>query len=113
MRKKKFKLILNNFKMKNIVKTIYFTVGLSFFTVALVVSTQLRAEESLSLKCSYLDPITIDVLALLAALFLAGEGIYRIYEHKNYSLPRQATRAIRVAFGCAIITLHIMQFWYK
>jgi hypothetical protein len=99
--------------MKNITETSLFTAGLSFLTVALAVFTQLRAEESLSLKCSYLDPIAIDLLAFLAALFLVGEGIVRIYEHKNYSLSKQATRAIRVAFGCAIMTLHIMQFWYK
>jgi len=46
-------------------------------------------------------------------LFLVGEGVYRIYEHKNYSLPRQATRSMRIAFGMAIITLHFMQFLYK
>ncbi|MDD4761880.1 MAG: hypothetical protein PHZ25_02575 [Candidatus Pacebacteria bacterium] len=99
--------------MKNITKTTLFTAGLSFLTVALAIFMQLRAEESLSLKCSYLDPIGIDILAFLAALFLAGEGMIRIYEHKNYFLSKQITRAIRVAFGCAIMTLHIMQFWYK
>lgn len=96
--------------MKNITKTTIFTAGFSFSAILIAIITQLYGEKSVSSKCSYLDPITIDILAFLAALFLTVEGIVRIYEHKNYSLSRQATRAMRVAFGCAIMTLHIMHF---
>ncbi|MEK6895258.1 MAG: hypothetical protein AABX48_01950 [Nanoarchaeota archaeon] len=98
--------------MKNIEKTFLFTLVLSLVSVVIAVNFQLITEGSLT-NCSYLDPISIDVFALIAALFLFLEGSYRIYEHKNMSLKNQFTRAIRVAFGCSIISLHIIQFLHK
>jgi len=64
-------------------------------------------------RCSYLDPVTIDILAFLAGVFLIIEGFYRIWEHKKDPLQKQFTRTLRIAFGCAIITLHIMQVLHK
>lgn len=64
-------------------------------------------------RCSYLDPVTIDVLAFLAGVFLIIEGLYRIIEHKKEPLRKQLTRALRIALGCAILTLHAMQVVHK
>ncbi|MFA5856538.1 MAG: hypothetical protein WC867_04220 [Candidatus Pacearchaeota archaeon] len=63
--------------------------------------------------CSYLDPIIIDILAFIAGLFLIIEGFYEIHRYKESKLTNQTTRIIRIAFGCAIVTLHIMQFLHK
>lgn len=98
--------------MKHITKTILFTSILSAITIITAFLVQKQGEETIS-RCSYLDPITVDILAFLAAVFLVVEGIYRIDEHTNAPLRNQMTRAIRIAFGCAIITLHVMQFIHK
>lgn len=64
-------------------------------------------------SCSYLDPITIDVFAFMAGLFLVSEGAYKIIKYKHVSVGGQFTRIVRVAFGLAIITIHILQFIHK
>jgi len=79
-------------------------------SVALI---QFYGQSKINSQCSYLDPILVDFLAFGAALFLFLEGIYRIFENPNYSLKKQITVIIRIAFGCAIITLHIIQFIHK
>ncbi len=99
--------------MKNSTKTMIFTIGLSGLTILIAIFVQLFGQSKVTLVCSYLDPILIDVLAFSAAIFLVVEGIYRIIEHKDAQLKRQFTRSIRIAFGCAIITLHVIQFFYK
>ena len=100
--------------MKNKNKTIIFTLILCLAVILLSAFVQLKSQKNISvLSCSYLDPITIDVLAFLAAIFLIFEGMYRIWEHKEVNLKKQITRSFRIAFGCAILTLHIMQFIYK
>lgn len=98
--------------MKNSNKTILFTSILVAICVITATYIQLTNQSGLP-KCSYLDPISIDLLAFMAALFLFVEGIYRIHEHKNAALKSQITRAIRVAFGASILTLHIIQFFFK
>ncbi len=98
--------------MKNIEKTWLFTGLLSLATIITAAIVQLRGEKGLSL-CSYLDPIIVDVLAFASALFLIIEGSYRIMEHSHAPLKLQFTRSIRIAFGFAILTLHIMQFLHK
>ncbi|MEK7615604.1 MAG: hypothetical protein AAB420_00170 [Patescibacteria group bacterium] len=76
--------------------------------------TQWRAEQTLTPKCSYLDPILVDLLAFSAGLFLVLEGLYRIIEHQEIKTTKDRLfLAIRIAFGCAIITLHVMQFIHK
>ena len=98
--------------MKNSNKTILFTLIFVLTCVIIVTIIQLTNQSSLP-KCSYLDPISIDLLALIAALFLFVEGIYRIKEHIHAPLKNQITRSIRVAFGASILTLHIIQFFFK
>ncbi len=73
---------------------------------------QLNAQSKIEL-CSYLDPIVIDIFALIFGLFLVIEGLAGIYEHPSASSKRQFTRIVRVAMGFAILTLHIMQFVHK
>ena len=99
--------------MKNLTRTAIFTSVLSGITILIAAIVQFNGQNKIVLACSYLDPALIDILAFSAALFLVVEGIYRIWEHKNASLKKQFTRSIRIAFGCAILTLHIIQFFYK
>jgi len=99
--------------MKNIHKTILFTFVICLISVIFIVSFQLTTQNSLGISCSYLDPITIDALAFLAASFLVVDGIYRIWEHKNAPLKKQWSRSVRILFGCSIIALHLVQVFYK
>lgn len=94
-------------------KTLCWTIGVSLTIIIFVTVIQIYGQNKIVQGCSYLDPITIDFLAFFAALFLVIEGFYRISEHKTASLKRQSTRIIRIAFGCAILTLHIIQFMHK
>jgi hypothetical protein len=98
--------------MKPLAKTLAFTLILCLVTITVAFSVQIRAESAVE-KCSYLDPITVDILAFIAALFLVTEGLYKIINHPKLALKYQLTRSIRVAFGCSILTLHIMQFLHK
>jgi len=99
--------------MKQFHKTLYWTVGISLTVIIFVTLIQLYGQNKIVQGCSYLDPVTIDFLAFFAALFLVIEGFARIFEHKSASLKRQSTRIIRIAFGCAILTLHVIQFLHK
>ena len=65
---------------------------------------QVKGSSQIEEKCSYLDPITIDILAFFVAIFLIVEGYHRINEHKNMSFKNQFTRSIRVVIGFAILT---------
>jgi len=94
-------------------RTLIVTAIVCLIVVVLVTCVQLFGQSKIAYGCSYLDPITIDLLAFLAALFLVVEGFARIIEHPHANLKRQTTRIIRIAFGCAILTLHIIQFVHK
>jgi len=98
--------------MKNSTKTLIFTLVLSLVVIVVAFFVQLKAQIELT-NCSYLDPITVDILAFSAGLFLVIEGICRLLEHKSATLKRQFTRSIRIALGLAILTLHVMQFIHK
>jgi predicted histidine transporter YuiF (NhaC family) len=100
-------------EIKKLRKTLVITFLVCLIVIVLVTSIQLYGQNKIVASCSYLDPITIDILAFIAALFLFLEGFARIIEHPGASLKRQATRIIRIAFGCAILTLHIIQFLHK
>ncbi len=93
-------------------KAIGLALVLSLSTSLLGFFVQRNAHQQVP-RCSYLDPLLIDVLAFLAGIFLIIEGFYRILEHKKDSLSKQFTRTLRIALGCAIITLHIMQAMHK
>ena len=99
--------------MKNLTKTLIFTTILSLLAITLTIYIQINGETTLDLKCSYLDPIIIDILAFSVGLFLVIEGTARILEHPNASLKRQLTHPIRIAMGCAIVGIHILQFVHK
>jgi|GEM_PF-2201124 hypothetical protein len=99
--------------MKRATITIIFTIFLSIIGAIIALVIQFKGQSSISTACSYLDPITIDIAAFIIALFLIIEGIYRIYEHLNFSLNKQITRSIRIAIGVCIATLHILQFIHK
>ena len=64
-------------------------------------------------KPSFIFFMIAAFLCSVAGLFLVIDGIHRIWEHKDARLKNQITRSIRVALGCAILTLHIMQFIHK
>src|SRR3989344_6136133 len=98
---------------KNLKKTLIFTIASCVIVILAVVYVQIYGQNKIVSGCSYLDPVTVDFLAFFAALFLVLEGFARIFEHKSASLKRQSTRIIRIAFGCAILTLHVIQFLHK
>ena len=94
-------------------KTLNLTLIVCLLVIVFVIYIQIYGQNKIAVGCSYLDPITIDFLAFFAALFLFVEGFARIIEHPNASIKRQLTRILRIAFGCAIMTLHIIQFIHK
>lgn len=100
-------------RMKAYTKTKLFTAGLCLIVIIIALTVQLKGQSFVQGGCSYLDPITIDLLAFAVAIFLVIEGVYRLSEHKNMGLKRQFTRSIRIAVGCAIITIHVLQFFAK
>lgn len=100
-------------KKSNLKRTLVYTSIISLIVILSITWVQVYGQNKIVEGCSYLDPITIDFLAFLAAIFLVVEGFARIIEHPDASLKRQSTRIIRIAFGFAILTLHIIQFIHK
>ncbi len=98
---------------KNLQRTLIFTIFFCVLATSIIVWIQLYGESKIVSKCSYLDPMTIDFLAFLAAVFLVIEGFARILEHPNASMKRQTTRIVRIVFGCTIIAIHVIQFLHK
>ena len=98
--------------MKKFSKIVLFILVLCLIGILIVTIVQLNGQSNLE-KCTYLDPIAIDIAAFLAGIFLFVEGFYRVYENKKDSFKRQFTRALRIALGCTIITVHIIQFLHK
>jgi hypothetical protein len=92
-------------------------VATGIFSISAIVFAyfvQRKAENNLSgTRCSYLDPISIDILAFTAGIFLICDGLYELLEHKDLSQKARIMVSIRVAFGFAIVTLHTMQFIHK
>ena len=99
--------------MRNIIKTGIFNLVLSATTITSAIFIQLRGQKSVDGRCSYLDPIAIDILAFIAAFFLVIEGTYKIVQNRDVSWKKQIGRSVRIAFGCSILTLHIMQVMTK
>ena len=93
-------------------KTLFVTGIFCVLAIIMAAYVQWNGQNNV-LGCSYLDPIIIDILAFGAGLFLAIEGFVRILEHPSATVKRQFTRIIRVSAGCAIVTLHVMQFVHK
>jgi hypothetical protein len=99
--------------MKNLHKTLLLTFILGFLAISITSYVQLTGENTIQKGCSYLDPIAIDISAFLIAIFLVIEGSIKIFKNSNDSLKRQLTRPIRIATGCAIITVHTLQVIHK
>jgi len=106
-------MVMKKKRMKAYTKTKLFTAGLCLIVIIIALVVQLKGQGFVQEGCSYLDPITIDLFAFAVAIFLVIEGAYRISEHKNMGLKKQLTRSIRIAVGCAIITIHFLQFFAK
>jgi predicted tellurium resistance membrane protein TerC len=93
-------------------KTLLLVFVASTFSVSVAYFIQNQANGIVN-SCSYLDPISIDLIALIVGLFLVIEGLVDIFGHSE-SLPRsQWTRVTRICFGASILTIHIMQFIHK
>ena len=99
--------------MKNINKTIIFTTTISILSVIGTLIIQLRGQNNVEKGCSYLDPVLIDILAVIVTLFLIIEGSYSIFKNKEEPLKNQITRSVRIAIGLTILTVHILQFIHK
>ncbi len=99
--------------LTNINKTIIFTTTISILSIIGTLVVQLRGQNNLEKGCSYLDPILIDVMAFLVALFLVIEGIHSIFKNKEEPLKNQITRSVRIAIGLTIFAIHILQFIHK
>jgi len=54
--------------------------------------------------------ISIDWLAFFFGIFLMAEGLLRFAFSKERSFRDQALRAIRVALGTVVLTIHVLQF---
>jgi len=98
--------------MKNSKKSALLTVLLSIFAIITTYLVQTKGENTIP-KCSYLDPITVDLVAFSVAIFLIIEGVYKLGTNKNKPFSQQFFRSVRVAIGFAILTIHIMQFLHK
>ncbi|MEK6849250.1 MAG: hypothetical protein AABY01_01620 [Nanoarchaeota archaeon] len=98
--------------MKPIHKTTLLAIVICAATILTATYVQLSAHGILP-PCSYLDPPIVDYLAFSAGLFLLIEGAYSINKNKNIATNHQLARIMRIAFGCAIVTLHTLQFLHK
>lgn len=100
--------------MKKIIKHLIITFIFVVFVMIFIAIVQKSGENVLiNNPCSYIDKEITDILAVSMALFLIIEGLYRMIEHKDYDLKYQLTRILQVGIGGAIITLHIMQFFFE
>lgn len=93
-------------------KPLIFAVLFSLCASIIAYIVQMRASATTT-SCSYLDPIIIDILAFSAGIFLVVEGVLRIIQQPNASWNVQLGRAIRIGFGCTIITIHLLQAIHK
>jgi membrane protease YdiL (CAAX protease family) len=93
--------------------TLEVTLGIIIIVILIAFLTQYYGEDKLNQQCSYLDPIMIDFLAFIVAIFLIIEGFYKIFKNKQQGYKKQILRIIRIGIGFAILTLHTMQFLHK
>lgn len=100
-------------QINNLRKTIVLAVVLCLIVIIFVSYIQLDGQSKTTVRCSYLDPIAIDLLAFSAALFLVFEGVARVLQNPKATIKMQLTRVLRIAFGCAIIVLHMIQLIHK
>jgi len=99
-------------KNTDFARTLLVTCLLSLAGILVAFLLQNKANHSVN-SCSYLDPISVDIWAMLLAVFLIGEGLHDIFRSKHQLLKNQLTKSIRVSLGFAILTIHLMQFMHK
>ena len=100
--------------MEKIYKNLTMTVFCVLIVMIIISLIQMSGQNYLAGNpCSYIDKVFTDILAMSAALFLIIEGLYRMFEHKEYEFRHQLTRIIQVCIGSAIVLLHIMQVLYS
>ncbi len=99
-------------KSINLRLTLVSTVLLSLAGVIVAFIIQSQASYSVN-SCSYLDPLIVDIWAMVFAVFLILEGYLDIFRYCDYPLKKQITKSIRIGIGFAISTIHIMQFLHK
>ncbi|HQP12156.1 MAG TPA: hypothetical protein PK470_05275 [Candidatus Omnitrophota bacterium] len=97
---------------RNLRKTLQLTVVVSLASSVGAFLIQSRAN-TLTSACSYLDPVTIDIVAVLFGLFLVIDGLNDIYRCRLSAIQEQWPKSIRVAIGISILLIHIMQFLHK
>jgi len=93
-------------------KTMVLTCLFSLAGIVVAFILQDQANHSVS-SCSYLDPVSVDIWAMLLAIFLICEGFSDIFKTKHFPFKNQLTKSIRVSLGFAILTIHLMQFIHK
>lgn len=99
-------------KLQNINKTLFVLSFGMMVSCAIAFLLQNKANKSVN-SCSYLDPIIVDILAVIMAAFLITEGIIDIFSHRNSQVKSQLSRCFRVCLGVSIMTIHVMQFIHK
>jgi len=92
-------------------RVIFASIAFSAAVAASVIYVFKKNLKNLTLNCSFLDPIIVDVFALLGGAFLIIEGMWSIVKLPA-SDSRQNFRVIRVLFGVAVFTIHVMQIKY-
>ena len=97
---------------QNLRKTLQVTFVFSLICSAGAFMIQSQANKATN-ACSYLDPITIDIVAFLFGVFLLSEGLHDIFSHRMSRVKEQWARSFRVGIGCSILVIHIMQFLHK
>ena len=94
-------------------RVLIFTISVSVIVAILINLVQYYGASKITQNCSYLDPITIDLLAFVAGIFLVVEGYYKIIIDNNRTIKNNLTRVIRITAGTTIFILHIVQFIHK
>ncbi len=83
----------------------------SIIVVLAVILIFTANEKNLTSNCSYLDPLFVDIIALAGSAFLIIEGMWSIVRSPA-SHAKQIFRLLRVLFGVAVLTMHILQIKY-
>lgn len=99
-------------KYPALIKTLILAAAMSSASGYSAYSIQTAANKKVS-ACSYLDPITIDIVAFLAGVFLIIESLVDIFKHKDSLVHSQIVRCLRLCFGTSIVVIHVMQFIHK
>lgn len=87
--------------------TLAYTWGISVFAIVFSWVMQKSFESDL-VKCRYVDPWMIDILAFAAGIYLILDGFAEIKQHKHAVWKNHIGRMVRIGIGFAVITLHLL-----